>query len=165
MAHNDIWTLRANITTGNGITLLQMKANANAGFEVLSASLTQRGNTTSEEDEICLVRKTAAATVSVAVTGGVSGNLFAHDPNQPWPPSAASGPQLGTNATGVNATAEGTDGDMVVKQGFNILNGWLYLPTPEERIWVPPAGIIALKFMAPPGSSNSWDAEMRVREL
>jgi hypothetical protein len=48
------------------------------------------------------------------------------------------------------ATAEGTDGVIEQDDTFNVLAGYLYLPVPEERIWVPPSGIIALKFPATP---------------
>lgn len=165
MAHNDVWRVRASVATGLGITLLQIKASTTSGFEVLSGSLSQRGSTVSEEDEVCIIRKTVGATVSVAVSGGVSGNVFSIDPNTTSELSSSNGPQLGPQATGFNATAEGTDGDLILRQGFNILNGWAYLPVPEERIWVLPGGIIAVKFMAPPGSSNNWDIELAIREL
>lgn len=165
MAHNDVWRIRASITTGNGITLLQVKANANAGFEIVSGSLTQRGSTTSEQDEICLVRKSVAATVTAAVSGGVSGNIFSIDPNNTSLLSSNNGPQINTTGTGVNATAEGVDSDVFLREAFNILNGWAYLPVPEERVWVPPGAVMAMKFITPPSSSQNWDAELMIREL
>lgn len=52
------------------------------------------------------------------------------------------------------ATAEGTDGNVIYESGFRLDGGeWLYLPVPEERVIVPPSGIIALKFPAAPTSS------------
>jgi predicted secreted protein len=43
-----------------------------------------------------------------------------------------------------NPTA-GTDGEIIVEEGSNILNGWYYEPQPELRPTVPGGGIIALK--------------------
>ena len=36
--------------------------------------------------------------------------------------------QLGAALTGVNATIEGTNTDLSIEEGFNVLSGWLYLP-------------------------------------
>jgi hypothetical protein len=52
------------------------------------------------------------------------------------------------------ATAEGTDGNILIPDNFNTLSGWLYLPVPEEQILVPPSGIIAIKFPGAPTSAN-----------
>jgi hypothetical protein len=52
---------------------------------------------------------------------------------------------LGTSATGYTATAEGTDSATMDGEGFNILNGYNYFPTPELQMLVPADGIIGLK--------------------
>ena len=156
MPQGDIYILKNSATVSTAITVLQLKAGANNGFEIVRAQANQRGSTTSVEEAIALVRKSAAATVTAAVAGTT---LFFRDPNQ-----AAASLSLGTAATGVTATVEGTDGDVAWEEGFNVLNGWLYLPVPEERIYVPPAGIIALKFLSAP-ASQTWKFLMAIREL
>ena len=71
----------------------------------------------------------------------------------------------GTSATGITASAEGTDGDVLIDENFNIVNGtWTWLPTPEERIRVGAGGIIGLKFLTAPGS-QTWYASVKWREL
>lgn len=159
MPQGDTYTLRNRQTVSTAITVLQLKAGANNGFEILRASVTQYGSTTSAQEEIVLVRKSVAATVTTASVGASGGTLFFRDPNQ-----AAASLTLATSGTGVAATVEGTDNDFVLREAFNVLNGWLYLPVPEERIYVPPTGIIGLKFPIAP-ASQAWDFEIIIREL
>lgn len=166
MPHNDVYTIRAtlvNVTTA--ITLLQVTAASNRGFEITRASLTQRGSTTSEQDEVAVVRKTANATVSVAVSGGTSGNVFPQDPLglAVGNGQIAQDLVLGVQSTGFLATAEGSDGDYLIREGFNVLNGWLYMPLPEDREYVPPGGTIAIKIPSPPGSGQNWMVSMRIQ--
>lgn len=155
MPAGDVYTLRQSSTISTAITFLQLKAGANNGFVIIRASLTQYGSTTSAQEEIEIVRKSVAATVSTAVAGTT---LFFRDPNQ-----AAASLTLGTSATGVTATGEGTDGDVILREGFNVLNGWMYIPVPEERIYVPPGGIIGLKFPTSP-ASQTWKQEVVIME-
>jgi hypothetical protein len=159
MPSMDVYTLRTRAIISTAITVLQLKAGANNGFEIVRGSLTQYGSTTSDQEEIALVRKSVGATVTQAVIGGSGGTLFYRDPNESTPSLS-----LGTTATGVIATGEGTDSDYVLREAFNVLNGWVYLPVPEERIYVPPAGIIGLKFIVAP-ASQTWDAELVIREM
>lgn len=63
------------------------------------------------------------------------------------------------------ATNEGTDGTVLWESVFRLDGGeGLYLPVPEERIIVPPSGIIAIKFPAAP-TSNSYTFGMMYEEL
>lgn len=159
MAHGDIYVLRNEATVSTAITVLQALAGSACGFEIIEAGATQRGSTTSDSESIALVRKTAAATVTAATVGGTTGTLFKVDPNTGNPQLT-----LSTSGTGVTATAEGTDSDVILKEAFNVLNGWLHAPAPEARIWVPPSGIIALKFLTAP-ASQLWQFWMKLREL
>jgi len=156
MPHKDFYVMRHSASVSTAITVMQLKAGTSAGFEIIAASVTQRGSTTSAQEEISIVRKSAAATVTTAVVGT---HIFLGDPN-------ASNPNLslGTSATGVIGTAEGTDGDIIYREGFNVLNGWQYIPVPEGRIWVPPAGIIASKFTTAPAAQN-WTFMIKIQEF
>ena len=156
MPQGDVYILKNSATVSTAITCLQLKAGANNGFEIVRAQVNQYGSTASVQEVISLIRKSAAATVTAAAAGT---NLFFRDPNQ-----AAASLTLSTTGTGFAASAEGTDGDKCWEEGFNVLNGWLYLPVPEERIYVPPAGIIALKFATAP-ASQTWKFLMAIREL
>ena len=156
MAYGHVYTLRHEAIVATLISILQLKAGALVPFEIISASLTQALSETSLEESIEFARKTVAATVAIAVAGT---HLFKLRPGDP-----TAGLDLGTAATGIIATAEGTDGDIVLREGFNVLNGWKHLPVPEERIFVPAAGIIALKFPVAP-ASQTWDMSITIREL
>ena len=114
-------------------TLIQIKAGAITPLEILRASITNISVDASDSGSAIISRKSAAATVTSYTPLLWDGSSGAAD---------AAG---GTAATGHTATVEGTDGDVLVDEGFNVLNGWLWLPTPEERIIVPGAGFIALR--------------------
>lgn len=134
-------------------TLIQIKAGSSAALEILFARVYQITKTTSELLNMQLLRKSAAATVTTFTP-------LKFDPNDPA--SAAAG---GTSATGTNASAEGTDGDVLVDGMWNVLNGeWIHMPVPEERIWVPAAGIVALKLNTAPLASMTIGAEIHYAE-
>lgn len=156
MARGDIYTFRHNTTCLTAITVLQAKAGANYGFRILCITVTQRGSTTSAQEEICLVRKSGAATVTL---GAVGTHVFKHDPNAPTPDLS-----LGTSATGVMASGEGTDGDIIKRWGFNVLNGMLWVPQPKEVVEVPVGGIVGLKYLNAPASQN-WTWDMVLEEV
>jgi hypothetical protein len=59
-------------------------------------------------------------------------------------------------ATGITATIEGSVTGTWWQEGFNIVNGILYLPVPEAR-WMlvgQAAGFAALKFPGAPASAD-----------
>lgn len=135
IGYQGVYSARVNLTAFTGAkTAMQIKAGASNPLEILRVSITQRGGTTSEQIQAQLLRKTAAATVT-------SLTPLKMDPSAPTAGAAG-----GTAATGTNASGEGTDGDVLIQEGFNVLNGFLYLPVPEERIKVPAGGIFAVKF-------------------
>lgn len=144
------------MTVSTAITLLQVATHATRPVEVLRASLTQRGSATSVQEKIALIRKSAAATVTAAVVGT---HLLKLNPNDQSPSL-----QLGTALTGIVATVEGTNTDLTLEEGFNVLSGWLYLPVPEERISIPPAAFFAMTFITAP-AAQSWYPEIVMREL
>jgi hypothetical protein len=129
-----------------GVTQLQIQAAAAIPIVIIRAWVSQSTSTTSGVGRVEIVRKTAAATVTAAV---IATDIRPFDPDD-----AASQVQVSTTATGYTATGEGTDGDVLYQDNFNILNGWLWLPVPEERIWVKGGGIIALKYPASPPAAT-----------
>lgn len=152
-----IYTLKNNgVTIATAITALQLLAGTAGPVEVLRASLTQSSSTTSAQTSAGVIRKSAAATVTAAVLGTT---LLEQNPVSP-----ASNANLGVSATGITASAEGTNGERTVERGFNVLNGFEWLPTPEERILAPQGGILALYFVSAPPSAT-WFAELTFREL
>ena len=127
-------------------TLLQIKAGA-AKIVLVSVKLYQKTKTTTEFLDIQVLRKTAAATVT-------SFTPVKKNPNDPT--SLAVG---GTAATGTNASVEGTDGDILHEDTWNVINGsWLYLPVPEDREEEQQGGIIAVKLNTAPAASMTIGA-------
>lgn len=160
MPAGDVYTvLNKAVTILTAITIIQIKAGANNGLVVLRASLTQQGSVVSAQEEVAFVRKSSAATVTAAIDAtDNTATILKRDPNQ-----ATASATLSTTATGITGTSEGTDANTILREAFNVLNGWLYLPVPEERIYVPPGGILALKFLNAP-ASQKWFAEVVVME-
>lgn len=157
MSSFPIYTLKNNgVTISTAITALQLKAGTNGPVEILRISATQTGNTTSGQQAVRLVRKSAAATVTAASAGT---HLVKNNPLNP-----TSDLSLGTSATGITASGEGTDSDIVLERAFNVLSGFEWLPTPDEQIVVPQGGIIGIKFSSAP-TSATWYVDMVFREL
>ena len=73
--------------------------------------------------------------------------------------------------TGANASAETTTGTATYGTGlqddFNVLNGWLNVPTPPET-WVNPAGHgsgLAMVFPTQPATNTNWGYGLIYREV
>lgn len=133
------------VIISTAITILQVKAGA-AALELLRAGLSQGLSETSTMEHVQILRKTAAATVT-------SFTPRRYNPSDPV--ALAVG---GVAATGYTATAEGTDGEVLLDEGWNILNGWQW-KSGEDRIVVPQGGILAMKFPVAPASAT-WRAFM-----
>lgn len=155
------WVIRtatAGITTvaGTPVTALQYAASSSNTAELLYISISQSGSTTSAMDQVRVVRKSAAATVTAGVAGtsvfdvagGASGTIKG---------------TLSTSATGIIATAEGTDGDEMFRTNFNVLSGYERDWQPNARVWVPVSGIIAIKIKAV--VALTYDVAMVIREM
>ena len=140
-AHGDAQTI------STAITILEITAASTNVLELRKAWVQQSSVTTSAQARIRILRK------SGTITGTAS------------PPSAI--PIDAAASSGVTikwiATAEGTDGNVIYEENFNILNGFVWVPTHSlTRVFVPPSGIIALKFPAAPTSASytfgmEWD--------
>lgn len=141
------------VAVTGAITILQLKA-VNAACEIIRVTVCQSNLTASAMQRVQIVRKTGAATVTA---------FTPLEFNTGNPASLAVG---STTGTGITASGEGTDGDILIEETFNVLNGWLYFPSPEERIVVPAnAGIIAVKFPAAPASSMTTSARLVYKEF
>lgn len=78
-----------------------------------------------------------------------------------------------TGSTSNAASSAGTDssangaGTLTVlgQDGFNNLNGWLWVPTPEERIVVGPDLSFVLQLQGTPTTLTGWNAQLTFMEL
>lgn len=128
-------------------------------LEVLRVSVSQQGTSTSQQLGIILGQKASAFGTYTATTP---------DPHViGGPASGISGSTSGAAAgAGTDASAEGagtvTD---VFSEGFNNLNGYLWVPTPEERIVIPPDIAFIVKLRGTPTTLTGWNAYLTFREL
>lgn len=137
------------------ITLMQVKAGASTPLQILRCAGGQSLSVTSTQQPIQINRKSGAGTVT-AFTPLLLGP--ADDP--------AAKAVGGTSATGVNASGEGTDTDVLWQGVFNIVGeGWLYLPGEKERIFVPPGGILGVKLPIAPAASLRISGQVIFEEL
>lgn len=142
----------AGVIISTAITILQYKAGSAAPALLLRAWLNQGLSEVSTQEQVQILRKTGAATVT----------SFTPRKMRPNDPTAAGAG--GTSATGYTGSAEGTDGDVLVDEGWNILGGgYVWVPSKED-IWIPAGGIIAMKFPVAPASAT-WRAGFVIREF
>lgn len=136
--------IRSSVATSTAITVNQVLVPAAAAAEFTRAWCNQDSVTTTNQTRIQLNQNSTACTVSSQTPFPAQKSMQA---------SKAVG---GTSATGITATIEGTVTGTWWQEGFNIVNGILYLPVPEAR-WMlvgQASGFAALKFPGAPASAN-----------
>ncbi len=136
--------IRAAVTTSTAITVNQVLVPALAAAEFTRAWVNQSTSTTTNQTRAQLNRNSTASTVTGQSPAVVGTGM------------QASKCVSGASATGITASAEGTVAATVWSEGFNVVNGILYLPVPEAR-WMlvgAAAGFAALKFPNAPASAD-----------
>lgn len=124
-----VYVVRLDATSvASAKSLIQVTAPSSMSLTLLRAWVGNDLSETSQQEVAEIIRKTATGT----------GTSFT-------PKALRTGDPAATFTSINDLTAEGTDGDKLIREPFNILNGWLYVPVPEERITVAPSGILALK--------------------
>ncbi len=77
--------------------------------------------------------------------------------------------QVGHAATGVvveaNNTTQGGTPTVILSDAFNVQAGWLYVPTPEEWIWIPPSGRLAIELFVAPGDTFTMQGSITFEEF
>jgi len=141
-----------NIPVTNPFTAIQLKCSTLNIAKLKRAQASQNQATTSAFVRISIVRKSAAATVT------------AFTPLQYDTGDAAAKSVGSVSGTGINATVEGTNTDVIDVQSVNVLTPYLWIPKPEEEIIVPPSGIVGLVFPGG-GGSNTWTCTLVFEEL
>lgn len=129
-------------------TLVQVNAPATASLMVLRAWITNTESETSTAEEAEIIRRTTAGTGTA------------------YTPIPLGGYAAASSSAATNHTVEGTAGDSIIREGFNILDGWLWVPScAEERIIVPPSGRISIRFAANPEASTTVTAGIVFEEI
>ena len=115
------------ITVANqAVTLVFINPGVTRGIEVLRCWVGQSANATSAQQRVQLVTQVTAFPTLTSATPR---------PHKLSDPTAAivggTGGAAGT--AGINATAEGAGAKTItIQDAFNVLNGWLWVPTPKE---------------------------------
>ena len=154
----------ANQTIVANATLVIVHAAAAVGtrgsiLEVLRVWCSQEATETSEQLGIIIGQKVTAfgtytsATPAPHQLGGAA--------------SGIAGGTAGAAATaGTDASAEGAGAVTVtIQEGFNNLNGYLWVPTPEERLIVGPDIAVIVKMNGTPTALTNWTAGLTFAEI
>lgn len=152
------------VTVVGATTLVVLSAAAapSVNLEFLRFWVGQSANATSAQQRIELATK---ASVFPTVTAATPTKLKPSDPNA----SVITGGTAGAQGTaGTNASAEGAGAQTVVwDDAFNVLNGWLHVPTPAETRIIPAgfASSLELYFPVTPGTTTNWAFGLVFREI
>lgn len=153
-----------NIITGSGASsiaasftgeYISLKADASNPILVHSIRIGQYSDAGDSEAEMLQVRLSRYTGVQ-GTTGGSAGQDTPHE---------VGGPVTGANVH-VGSTALSATGVVVIlEDSFNVQAGWLYLPTPEERIWIAPGEGLAAVSPAGPADALSLTASITYEEI
>lgn len=149
---------RVAVTTG--ITLIQLKAGATIPGQLIRAVLGQSNITSVTMQPVQINRKVTTAATVTSFTPLANGPIT--DPSPGFTSS--------TSGTGTNASAEGTDGNILRQDVWNLINGWLFLPTPKEYIFIDAfvattQGLLGIKLPTSPGGSTTITGDAVYEEL
>lgn len=156
--------LASNITVAGTTTLIFVNNTSGApgvNLEFLRYWAGFHTNATSGQQRIQLVTQ---VTQFPTVTSATPVKLKFHDAIS----SIVGGTAGAVGTCGINASNEGTGAKSVVHDdSFNVLNGWLYVPTPNETRVQPIGGTVGLGmyFPAAPATTAGWTAGLTFREI
>lgn len=150
------------VVAATTVLFINPAAAPNFNIEVLRMWLSQSANATSAQQRIQIETQVTSFPTLVSATPA---KLKRADPNA----SIITGNTTGAAGTsGINASGEGAGGKTVIfEDNFNVLNGWLYVPTPVETI-VMPAGSasgLGMFWAAGPTTLTGWTVGMNFREV
>jgi hypothetical protein len=154
----------AGLTVLGATTLLFLNPTAapNLNIEFTRFWIGQAANATSAQQRAQLETQVTAFPTLVSATPA---KLKRADPNA----SIITGGTAGAAGTsGVNASAEGAGAKTAIFDDvFNVLNGWLHVPTPPETIIMPAgsASGLGLFFPAAPTTLTGWAFGTIFREV
>ena len=127
-------------------------------LEIVRCTISQNETETSQQLGAILARKVSAfgTYTSTTPTPHIVGAAA----------SGITGGTAGAAATaGTDASAEGAGTVTTIHaEGFNNLNGYVWIPTPEERIWVGPDQAFILKLRGTPTTLTGWNATVTYLE-
>lgn len=133
------------------VDLIAITAASTCAVCVTRAAITQGGNVTSEQN---------LAVISRASTNNTTGaTALTPRPFEVGDPVAAS------TVYSVPNVLNTLTGNPLEHEGFNWVSGYLWVPAPEERIWIPPSGVLVLRLANAPSAAKTVDALINFIEL
>lgn len=162
MARGTYMISGTNLTLANqAVTLIFINPGTTCSLEILRISVSQAANATSAQQRIQLNSQVTAFPTLTAATPSKTSILEAA--------SAITGGTAGAAGTcGVNASAEGAGTKTpLYADSFNVLNGWLWVPTPAETIIMSASGAagFGVHFPAAPTTLTGWNFQLVYREI
>lgn len=156
-----------NLTLGTGSVLAALQtaaAGTTAGgiIRILRVEASQSATATAAQVRLLLCSRDTAGTLTV--TAATPANLSMVG-------GPASGIAGGTSPltaakSGVNSSADsGGTYTTLWPAAPNNINGFLWVPTPEERINLPPSTVFAARFATAPGTTTGWTINVVYEEL
>lgn len=152
-----------NITVAGATTLVFINpaASPNVNLEIMRCWIGQSANATSAQQRVQLETQVTAFPTLTSATPAKLKRVSAV--------SVITGNTTGAAGTsGINASAEGAGGKTAIfGDAFNVLSGWLWVPTPREAI-VMPAGSASgfgLFFPAAPATLTGWTFGVNYAEV
>jgi hypothetical protein len=131
------------------------------GFEVLRCWCSQRANATSAQQGARIGTKVTAFPTLTSVT-----------PAKTWLGDPAANLVGGTSGAagtaGINSSANGGGAEIgIYADNFNVLNGWLWVPTPQETVMLMPGGTSGFfqQFTNTPGTLTAWSWGVTYKEI
>jgi hypothetical protein len=164
MADNSYTVVMENQTIVADATLVIIHAAASWGtagslLEVKRCTISQQGTSTSQQLGAIIARKVTAfgTYTSTTPTPHIIGAAA----------SAIVGGTTGAAATsGTDASAEGAGAVTAIHtEGFNNLSGFLWVPTPTERLLLGPDQVVILKIRGTPTTLTGWNATMAFEQI
>ena len=151
------------LTAAMPVFFINPKANgAGSGVRILSIRLSQSGSTTSAQERLQLYTQVSTFPTMVSATPA---SMQSDDPA-----SGITGGTAGAAGTaGVTGTAAGGGTKTpILADAFNVLNGWLYVPVPEERPEMNTLATVTgmgLWFPAGPATLTGWSGTLVYEEI
>ena len=153
------------ILTGGGLTIVNAEvtlafinpaAAPSAGIEILRCWVSQSTNATSAQQRVRMSTQVTAFPTLVSTTPAKA--------KQGDAVSVIAGGTAGAAGTcGINASAEGAGAKTAIMQdAFNVLNGFLWVPTPPETIVMPAGFASGFGFGFPVAITNAQTANWQV---
>lgn len=152
----------AGITLANAaVTLAFLNPAAGTAVEILRAWVAQSANATSAQQRVQL---NTQVTAFPTLTSKTPAKLKTGDPVS----SITGGTAGAAGTSGINASAEGAGAKTVgIADAFNVLNGWLWVPTPRETYMIQAAAAagFGLHFPVAAATLTNWAFGVNFAEL